>query len=204
MKQHPSFLARQAKARQIAATFERDQQAEDSARLFGAFERVVAGPQRIADVPGYGTIAAVDPKRRRMLRDIMITAFEGGSNYWAEARRVVREEEQELRVDEPGSLAQQTGRSYLDYVSFEVRSAEDPRDKRLGKWRRIDEQAIERGLALILAGQKAAPDRSPVGVRRDILAALALANVSPEDADIDSEAADCIVQAAAFGEIIFG
>lgn len=211
MKQHPSFLARQAKARQIAAAFERDQKAEDYERAFDAFRyHPDHTSSRVADVSGYGTIEAVDPKRRRMLRDIMITAFEGGSNYWAEARNVVRDDtpDEGLAAYDPGSVLDQTGRHHGDYVSFEVRSAEDADDKRLGKWHRIDEQAVERGLALILSVPQTGPlgmgVRNPVGVRRDILAALALANVSPEDADLDADAADCVIQAAAFGEIVYG
>lgn len=86
-----------------------------------------------------------------------------------------------------------------------MRSFEDRQDKRLGKWHRIDEVAVERGLRLILNGHRApSGERSRVGVRSDILGALALANVSPEDADIDAEAADCIIQAAAWGEIVYG
>lgn len=188
MKQHPSFLARQAKARLIAAAFERDQHAEDA--------------------PHASTAPEVDAKRQRMLRDIMITAFEGGSNYWAEARRVVRDEDEALKVDEyaPGSLAERTGRHYLDYVSFEVRSFEDREDKRLGKWHLIDAAAVDRGLLLIVDNGRRpvieAPN--PVSVRRDIWVSCVTADKYPEEADLDAEAADCILQAAAFGEIVYG
>lgn len=207
MKQHPSFLARQAKARGIAEAFAGDQEAEDFRARFAAGD--AAERQHFDGVLAQAVARddAKSAKRRRMLRDIMITAFEGGSNYWAEARNVMRDDtpDEGLAAYGPGSFLDRTGRHHGDYVSFEVRSFEDRTDKRLGKWHLIDEAEVERGLRLILNGQRArTEEHSPVSVRRDILGALALANVSPEEADIDAEAADCIIQAAAFGEIVYG
>lgn len=203
MKAHPSFLARQQRARDIAAAFERDQlaadaplsrprtEAEDLEDMSAPRERSKGRARKGGSLAVVNDLRARAP-RVRMLRDVMITAFEGGSNYWAEARNVRRQVGHETAF----------GGHEGDYISFEVRSFEDRDDARLGKWVLINEAAIERGIGLILHGQRA--ERSPVGVRRDILAALALASVDPEQADIDAEVADCIVQAAAWGEIVYG
>lgn len=130
------------------------------------------------------------PSARRMLRDVMITAFEGGSTYWAEARNVIREK----------------GCPEVDYISFEVRSFEDRDDPRLGGWQRVDEDVIAQGMRRILDAPQDIGEFgvSPLRVRRDILASIAIADRRPEDADIDAEVADCILQAGIWGEIVYG
>lgn len=209
MKAHPSFLARQQRARDIAAAFERDQVAADAplsrARTEAEDLEDMSAPRERSRSKGKarkgGSLAVVNDLRARaprvrMLRDIMITAFEGGSNYWAEARNVRRQVGHETAF----------GGHEGDYISFEVRSFEDRDDARLGRWVLINEAAVERGLRLILDNglRPVVEKRNPVSVRRDIWAALALANADPEQADIDAEVADCIVQAAAWGEIVYG
>jgi hypothetical protein len=139
------------------------------------------------------------PVREQMLRDIMCTAFEGGCNYWAEARRV-----------------QRGGDGGTEYLSFDLRSAEDRVDKRLGAWVRIDPDAIERGMQRIADSRKPDAPRCKVapghpsashaacGVCDTIFAAVLTAIADPEGADLDAGDADCIVQAAMWGEIIYG
>lgn len=196
-----SAVYRQRQA--ISAMFREDQRAEDArairegrepytwARLLDGDPHALAPTRR--DVERLADDQGPMDARRRMLRDIMVTAFEGGCNYWAEARRVVRD------TDEASPR-------HLDYLSFELRSAEDADDARLGRWVRVDERAIARGMERILSAPQDIGEHgeSKLRVRRDILGAIALANVNPEDADIDAEAADCIVQAAMWGEIVYG
>lgn len=56
----------------------------------------------------------------------------------------------------------------------------------------VDGAAIRRGIALIITGQ--------VKIRSDIRAAVA----SGDAGNVDADAADCIVQAACFGDIVYG
>lgn len=111
--------------------------------------------------------------REELLFNIVITAVEGGVNYWADVRNY-------KWCDEPGKWAAQA--VLIDY--------ED--DKRHG----LTFDVIEKGLALIC--------KPGFQLRKDILSSILVANRTNDAGDIDSEAADCIVQAGLFGEIIYG
>jgi hypothetical protein len=157
-----------------------------------------------------------NPERLRLLRDIMITFYEGGGTYWAQARNVERENQGAglPQRGEPGH----DGREPLDYISMDIRSMDEHAEGDTfdtEKWTRLDVDVVARGLRRIVASRdKGAPcnaygspewrQRVACGVRDDIWHACVVADRNPEEADIDADAADCIVQAGLYGHIIFG
>lgn len=153
-------------------------------------------------------------KRERFLRDIIITACEGGTNYWMQARNIKRERQ---RLSE--AVQEATGRGYLDYISMEVRSIIEPQTCEAfdtTKWLPLDVEVVARGIRRILDSRKPdAPrnqyghkewrERAACGVRDDIYTGLLLADRSNgDDGDYDADGADCIVQAGLWGHIVYG
>jgi len=111
-------------------------------------------------------------------RDVRCTAYEGGSNYWAESRNVERSADGE-------------------YLSFSLRSHEDADDEKLGKWTRIDDEAVRAACARIV---------NELGLTGNAHIQLSAAStVEGWDAgQVDAEAADAIMQIACFGELVYG
>ena len=162
------------------------------------------------------------PERLRLLRDVLVTFYEGGGTYWAQARRVVREEQGKLPSrGEPGH----DGRESLDYISMDIRGNDEQAEGDKGpdgkpvfntkRWTLLDVETVARGLRLIVSSRdKDAPRnaygspewraKASCGVRDDIWQACVIADRNPEESDIDADAADCIVQAGLYGHIIFG
>ncbi len=105
---------------------------------------------------------------------VMCTALEGGIGYWCCAGDIKR-----------------TDAKDWDYVSFVAYDAED-NDELHG---RVDYTTIALGIERLLSGA--------VKVRADIRASI-LADVKENEGNIDSDAADCIVQAGLFNEIVYG
>jgi hypothetical protein len=115
--------------------------------------------------------------------DIMCTALEGGIGYWAQADKIVQSDEEDCM---------------LHYVSCKLAALND--DETDFDWSNpytLDFNAIRRGVERVLH-----PDFS---VRSDIRGWI-LADLCDQERGgmIDSEAADVIVQAALFGEIVYG
>lgn len=118
-------------------------------------------------------------------RDILCTAIEGGSNHWAQFRNV-------LRV--PGEFGP-------EYDRFDIRPDRseglpfndgDPRNG----WQAITADKLQAAIEKSLAGE--------IKIRQDLVETIREAQVELDASNIDAELADCIVQAAAFGEIVFG
>lgn len=66
----------------------------------------------------------------------------------------------------------------------------------VGRWIRVYPALVERGIALV--------KEPSFKVRDDILAAILLGDRNNDAGEIDVECADVIVQAAVFGEIVYG
>jgi hypothetical protein len=115
-------------------------------------------------------------ERSGFCRDVLTTAMEGGSDYWAKGRN---------SKHEPGG----GGR----YLSIEVKDAEDPEDP----WHLVDEDKIAAAVNKIITD----PD---LKIRTDLKANIAGAWATNDAGQIDCEGADVIVQIAAYGEIVFG
>ena len=117
-----------------------------------------------------------EAERVHFLACVLVTAVEGGVNYWAEVReyRVV-EGEDRLFVS----------------VSVEIRDAEGE-----GEWQAVTLDTVEKGIAKIKTRE--------IRLNREIVAEVLLGDRDPKYADIDATAADCIIQAGLFGDIVYG
>lgn len=118
--------------------------------------------------------------------DILVTAFDGtygGCWYWSQPTQKV---DDWLDDDADGNwrkvaieLTEEVGVAAIDSQSYLT----------------VDSEAIRVGLQKIVSGE--------VRINDDLLAQVSR-SVAENDADIDVLAADCIVQAGLFGELIFG
>jgi len=116
---------------------------------------------------------------RGRVADLLVTAFEGGINYWGEIAKYEKPEELTFRTD-PEHVYK-----YVDYPlnaggAVILQDAEDASER----WR-LDADAIERGLNLMAANS---PDQ--------------FQNFLGENED--AETADVFVQYAVLGEIVYG
>jgi len=127
-------------------------------------------------------------EQQQFLMDVLCTAFEGGSTYWAEAKNVKRDDE-------------------LNYLAFDVRPRE-PGDREghesyrpstniaLTKWQHITPEKIDKAIRGLLNGRHKAASyvvRQFAGYPGNL-----------DATDHDADGADVVVQLAAFGEIVFG
>lgn len=131
------------------------------------------------------TVTKLDA-REQFLRGVLCTAVEGGTNYWAQVSAIKREGYRaDAKVNEPGF-------SDWSYLGYTLHDSEDE-----GKKHVVTVATVKRGLKLLTQDTK-------VGVRQDIRKAILLANIDPDNGDIDAEAADVIIQVGIFGEIVYG
>ena len=114
--------------------------------------------------------------RAEFLGDIIITAVEGGIGHWA----VCRGYDYEDPYVEIGE------------VDFDDPYAEYPEDE----WRGIDINTIAKGIGRVKDPEFRVNDV----IRKNVIAA----NTKNDAGMIDAESADVIVQAALFGEIVYG
>lgn len=120
---------------------------------------------------------------------ILTTAVEGGIGYWSLITECKRREDK----DDP---------DYLFWQEVTLVDAEDETEK----FGVVSKETIEKGVSAILSGT--------IGLRRDLLTQVQtlLSGETWTDShgrtlsefDIDADAADCIVQAGLFGQIVFG
>ena len=118
-------------------------------------------------------------ERTGFLADILVTAAEGGINYWALMRNYRWEQ------DADGNLT-------MASVEIETR----PKNPGPSVWQTVSEETIELGIARV--------KQPGFQVNRDNLANILVADRENDASEIDSEAADCIIQAALFGEVVYG
>lgn len=79
----------------------------------------------------------------------------------------------------------------LDVISFDIQTEEDaPKGQ---QWYTINAETIRKGVNLLLSSEfQVSSD-----IRKQLIG-------DPDDMDVDIEGADCIIQAALFGEIVYG
>jgi hypothetical protein len=124
----------------------------------------------------------------------MCTAIEGGVGYWSAADDIVRE-------DDPDSSF-----GLFDYVSFVLYctdGGQEPvecgnRTDDPCQGHRIDVDGIDRGLRIMRE------DRDDIGWHSTQRAHVIAAELEGDAGEIDAWDADCIVQLAAFGTVIYG
>lgn len=112
--------------------------------------------------------------RKELIFDIIVAAVEGGINYWAKVREY-----------------------HWSDKTWEARvQVRDVYDEEPG-WVTVDAEVIERGIAKVKS--------KGFQVRSDIRKNILLADITDgEEGDLDAECADVIVQAALFGEVVYG
>ena len=120
-------------------------------------------------------------ERIEFLSDCVITAVEGGTGYWAEVRNY-----KWSRDEETGQMMGAT---------VELRS-EIPRTSDPEPWFMVNLETIERGIIRL-------KDKN-FKINPNLLGLILAAERNDDASDIDAEAADCIVQAALFGELVYG
>lgn len=128
------------------------------------------------------TVTVVVPLPDQRLSDLLCTAVEGGSNYWAPMCRAVRTDGEYQSVDvfiEPNLVKTATGKCST-YVEHGV------------TWARVTLDDLRRGVSLLTTSPKL---NFAVGAKH-------LADIVNENDD--AETADVVLQLALFGEIVFG
>ncbi len=112
------------------------------------------------------------------LEDVLTTAVEGGTNYWAKV---------DLNKRDPETLR-------CIEITFYDAEADSPNDENFPPML-VNAEVIARGIQRILS----------TGLVNDQIYDCVSKGVRENDAGyIDAEAADCIVQAALFNEIVYG
>lgn len=132
-------------------------------------------------------MSAMSRERKEFLHGIFTTALEGGIGYWSQASAYRWSKAGDGNVDD-----------LEKFVAIVAEWDDEKNDYLHGeKDLTINRAVIQKGLRLI-------GDRV-VKVRDDIYKNVVAADRSNGEAgDIDSEIADCIVQAGLFGDIIYG
>jgi hypothetical protein len=144
---------------------------------------------------------AKSPERVQFLRDVMITALEGGVGYWSVADQITIEHENDDLW-------------YARYTLFCL-DGDDPTGKEAGECglstqeapvplcqgHLIDPDAIARGMGL---ARRPADQSDAIGWHISNRRHVIKANRENDAGDIDAGDADCIVQLAAFGKVIYG
>ena len=128
----------------------------------------------LVKVPAHDQNGQPDPKRTDFLCNVLTTAVEGGINYWAELWDYTWKQDDQKNMT--------TAR-----VSVKPHR---------GIWHSVTPDVIQVGIDKIKAGT--------IELNKDILKAIIVADVTNDAGEIDSTAADCIVQAALFDEIFYG
>lgn len=152
--------------------------------------------QEADDVPGgpyslrtfeLGTLGAAMTPAEKIAAGVLTTALEGGIGYWSQAGRIVRRPTHD-----------QAGELDALIVAVVLWPEEEPDEF---KPTRLELPDVARGLRLVAGGTIA--NTTHTETARGILRELKSAAREPET-DYDADDADVIVQAAAFGELVYG
>lgn len=123
------------------------------------------------------------PTRADFLASVIVTGVESGYHgigYWAECRKYRWEWSDE-------------GKRLLGNASVEIRSTGGETG---AEWRPVTLDTVRKGLAHIRNGE--------TNVNKRLSGLIMVAERDSDAGDIDSEAADCIIQAGLFGQIVYG
>lgn len=122
--------------------------------------------------------------REQFLRDVLCIALEGGIGYWSRASKILRDGyRSDSKVMEPGF-------GDWTYLGYTLHDEE-------GKKHVVTVETVARGLKLLTQDTK-------ISLRSDLRKAIMLANIQNDGGEIDADAADCIVQAGIFGDVVYG
>ena len=118
-----------------------------------------------------------------LLWSIFVTALEGGIGYWSVCN--------EYRIGHPDKTGEDHEGFHADIVETETHIEGDEEEEV-----RIDREVVLRGLPRIV--------RRSVRISPRITQDVILSIQQGHSGHIDSEAADCIIQAGLFDEIVYG
>lgn len=140
----------------------------------------------------------------KFIWDVMTNTVETGAcGYWAAIRHVMRATESTPDIYEfQVADAEDVSEAYQDLVDdgWSAESAANKVNNDPDFWNVIDKEAVIRGITLIMQGVDV---DHPFPIDPDIRDMINRA-VCEGDADIDAVGCDCIVQAAVFGELVYG
>ena len=122
---------------------------------------------------------------RQLLFDTFVTAMKGGIGYFAVAS--------EYKWQKPGTDGEEDLENFRAVVSDA--EAEEDEDGDF-KDKVIDKAVIEKGFEKIINDDN-------LKISSDIRRKVALAMIEPENADLDANDVDCIVQVGLFGELVY-
>jgi hypothetical protein len=124
-------------------------------------------------------------ERDEFIRDVAITAVEGGIGYWASCMRYRWSNKQEGDLDD-----------MLPFPEITIVPAEDEND--------FMEQDITKETILLGLAQIADPNQKDIGLHDSYRKKIVAAEAFLDACDIDAELADYIVQIGLFGKVIYG
>ena len=113
------------------------------------------------------------------LSSIIVTAVEGGIQYWADVKDYIWDDDDDHN---------------LTHASVTIRSNEG--DDTLSEWTPVMMSTVELGVNRIKGGE--------LRINHEFRKIVALADIDSHAGEIDSEIADCIVQAGLFGKLVYG
>ena len=141
----------------------------------------------------------------QFIGDILTTALEGGIGYWATCTEIERANPANDRVFDqvlsPLTVysAKVVDREWFEFTQtstpLEIQEARQDGDGPDFDEKEINHDTVVAGIKALLTGK--------VKIRADLLDQVTT-SIATEDCDIDADAADCIVQAGLFGEVIYG
>jgi hypothetical protein len=127
-------------------------------------------------------------ERARFLGDVISTAVEGGTGYWAQ----VSQYQYELH----GRISVSVGERVGDEPRAALHPLTDDETSYQEKAEIVTLDVVAKGIALIVSGKTSVFD----ALRRQI----AQADRENDAGEIDADGADVIVQAGLFGQVIYG
>lgn len=135
------------------------------------------------------------PERTQFLGDIITTAAEGGTGYWAQVSQYQWIDDLGISR-EPGTIMVVCGERQGDEPRATLHELNDDESGYKEEGLDLTLDAVERGIGLILDGK--------VGVATRYINRIAGASARNDAGDIDAEDADVIAQAALLGDIVYG
>jgi hypothetical protein len=130
-------------------------------------------------------------KRQEFLADVITTAVEGGINYWSTVSGY-----KWFFPDLDGGSAEHEEGMANAYVTVH------PEDEDVSFY--IDTEKIEEAINRILDAGPVGPNKSGGLLTRYGWSQVCLASKESDAGEIDADIADCIVQVACFGELVYG
>jgi hypothetical protein len=132
-------------------------------------------------------------ERKQFLADIITTAVEGGTGYWAQVSQYQYGDYSGIF---DGKLSVYTGKRQGDDTRATLHEMNDDETGYKDEGLDLDFDAVARGLGKIKRGE--------IGINDRLRAMIMVADAENDAGNIDADAADVIAQVALLGEIVYG